>query len=250
MALARVSCPIFSSSRESKSHSGVECGHFFSCDQKIQQNKSSESIHKIVRIEVSFQECFQGYQTCTSYSWHGFTDMALWCAHVVCSSLLCVAVCTCTQRMSVDMCIQDVYLHVCDHAAHTSIHQVYVILLLMYQIPYIPNIGYAALQKEKHSTHCKMKDKGSVPSTKFYHRLVLPLCSKVWEIDQCHAAEFPETSPTLPQTGFLCVALAVLELTLQNRLASNSEVHLPMPPECRDLRCAPPLPSYTYYYCF
>jgi hypothetical protein len=36
------------------------------------------------------------------------------------------------------------------------------------------------------------------------------------------------------KTGFLCVALAVLELTLQTRLASNSEIRLPLPPECWD----------------
>jgi hypothetical protein len=34
--------------------------------------------------------------------------------------------------------------------------------------------------------------------------------------------------------GFLCIALAVLELTLQTRLASNSEICLPLPPECWD----------------
>ena len=34
------------------------------------------------------------------------------------------------------------------------------------------------------------------------------------------------------QTGFLCISLAVLELTLQTRLSSNSEVCLPLPPEC------------------
>lgn len=38
MARARVSCPIFSSSRESKSHKGVEWGHFFSCGQQRQQD--------------------------------------------------------------------------------------------------------------------------------------------------------------------------------------------------------------------
>jgi hypothetical protein len=36
------------------------------------------------------------------------------------------------------------------------------------------------------------------------------------------------------ETGFLYVALAVLELTLQTRLASNSEILLPLPPECWD----------------
>jgi hypothetical protein len=35
--------------------------------------------------------------------------------------------------------------------------------------------------------------------------------------------------PSLFLTGFLCVALAVLELTLLTRLASNSEIHLPLP---------------------
>jgi hypothetical protein len=30
------------------------------------------------------------------------------------------------------------------------------------------------------------------------------------------------------KTGFLCIALAVLELTLQTRLASNSEIRLPL----------------------
>jgi hypothetical protein len=33
------------------------------------------------------------------------------------------------------------------------------------------------------------------------------------------------------KTGFLCVALAVLELSLQARLASESETGLPLPPE-------------------
>jgi hypothetical protein len=36
------------------------------------------------------------------------------------------------------------------------------------------------------------------------------------------------------ETGFLCVALAVLKLTLYTRLASNSEICLPLPPECWD----------------
>jgi hypothetical protein len=35
-------------------------------------------------------------------------------------------------------------------------------------------------------------------------------------------------------TGFLCIALAVLELTLQTRLASNSEICLPLPPKYWD----------------
>ena len=37
-----------------------------------------------------------------------------------------------------------------------------------------------------------------------------------------------------PQTGFLCVALAILELTLYTRVASNSEIRLPLPPKCWD----------------
>ena len=36
------------------------------------------------------------------------------------------------------------------------------------------------------------------------------------------------------ETGFLCIALAVLELALEARLASNSELHLPLPPKCWD----------------
>jgi hypothetical protein len=36
------------------------------------------------------------------------------------------------------------------------------------------------------------------------------------------------------ETGFLCVTLAVLELTLQTRLASNSEILLPLPSKCWD----------------
>ena len=42
------------------------------------------------------------------------------------------------------------------------------------------------------------------------------------------------------ETGFLSVALAVLELTLQTRLAWNSEIHLPLPAKCWDYRRAPP----------
>jgi hypothetical protein len=34
--------------------------------------------------------------------------------------------------------------------------------------------------------------------------------------------------------GFLCVALAVLELTLWTRLALNSEILLPLTPKCWD----------------
>jgi hypothetical protein len=36
------------------------------------------------------------------------------------------------------------------------------------------------------------------------------------------------------ETGLLCIALAVLELTLKTRLASNSEIRLPLPPGCWD----------------
>ena len=35
------------------------------------------------------------------------------------------------------------------------------------------------------------------------------------------------------ETGFLCVALTVLELTLETRLATISEIHLPLPLESR-----------------
>jgi hypothetical protein len=50
------------------------------------------------------------------------------------------------------------------------------------------------------------------------------------------------SSPLLPlslsfflfETGFLCIALAVLELTLYAKLASNTEIRLPLPPKCRD----------------
>ena len=45
------------------------------------------------------------------------------------------------------------------------------------------------------------------------------------------------------ETGFLCIALAILELTLKTRLASNSEIHLPLPPKFWDSRCAPLLPG-------
>jgi len=42
--------------------------------------------------------------------------------------------------------------------------------------------------------------------------------------------------PSLPffETMFFCVALAVLELTVKTRLASNSETHLPLPAKRQD----------------
>jgi hypothetical protein len=46
------------------------------------------------------------------------------------------------------------------------------------------------------------------------------------------------------KTGFLCIARAFLELT---RLAFNSEICLPLPPECWDQRREPPLPAL---FCF
>jgi hypothetical protein len=45
------------------------------------------------------------------------------------------------------------------------------------------------------------------------------------------------------ETGFLCIVPAVLELTLETRLASNSEIRLPLPPKCWDQRRAPPHPA-------
>lgn len=45
-------------------------------------------------------------------------------------------------------------------------------------------------------------------------------------------------------TGFLCVAPAVLELIPQTRLASNSETSLPLPPERWDQSHVPPPPGY------
>jgi hypothetical protein len=36
--------------------------------------------------------------------------------------------------------------------------------------------------------------------------------------------------PPFPERQGFCVALAVLELILQTRLTSNSEIHLPLPP--------------------
>jgi hypothetical protein len=50
------------------------------------------------------------------------------------------------------------------------------------------------------------------------------------------------------ETAFLFVALAVLELTLYTRLASNSEICLPLPPECWGQRCVPPRPAYFIFY--
>ena len=47
------------------------------------------------------------------------------------------------------------------------------------------------------------------------------------------------------KTRFLCVAWAVRELTLYTRMASNSEIHLPLPPQCWDYRHLPPLPSLS-----
>ena len=43
------------------------------------------------------------------------------------------------------------------------------------------------------------------------------------------------------ETGILCIALAVLEITMYTRLALNSVNCLPLPPECWNYRHAPPL---------
>jgi hypothetical protein len=55
--------------------------------------------------------------------------------------------------------------------------------------------------------------------------------------------QFPDFLDFCFWTGFLCVALAVLELTLYIRLASNSEIRLPLPPECWDQIRAPLRPA-------
>jgi cellobiose-specific phosphotransferase system component IIC len=36
------------------------------------------------------------------------------------------------------------------------------------------------------------------------------------------------------ETGFLCIVLAILEFILYTMLASNSEIHRPLPPKCWD----------------
>lgn len=46
MARARVSCPTFSSSRESRSHRGVECGHFFNYRQQRQAGVGSADVRE------------------------------------------------------------------------------------------------------------------------------------------------------------------------------------------------------------
>ncbi|ERE74288.1 E3 ubiquitin-protein ligase [Cricetulus griseus] len=58
-----------------------------------------------------------------------------------------------------------------------------------------------------------------------------------WELNPGPLEEEPGLLTTEPylqpvETEFLCVSLAVLELTLLTRLASNSEICLPLPPEC------------------
>jgi hypothetical protein len=37
---------------------------------------------------------------------------------------------------------------------------------------------------------------------------------------------------TFCKTGFLCVVLVALELSLKTRLALNSKIPLPLPPKC------------------
>ena len=57
---------------------------------------------------------------------------------------------------------------------------------------------------------------------------------------------FPSLSFSLPLYFFwvfLKIALAVLHLTLQTKLTSISELHLPLPFKSWDSRCAPSLPS-------
>ena len=51
------------------------------------------------------------------------------------------------------------------------------------------------------------------------------------------------------KTGFLCVALAVLELTLQTRLSSNSEIHLPLPSKCWGMHHHCPA-GPCFFFCF
>jgi hypothetical protein len=49
------------------------------------------------------------------------------------------------------------------------------------------------------------------------------------------------------ETGFLCVALAVLELPQKTRLVLNSKIHLPLPPKCWIYSCVPPLPDSLFF---
>jgi hypothetical protein len=50
------------------------------------------------------------------------------------------------------------------------------------------------------------------------------------------------------ETGFLCVALAILKLALKTRLALNSEICLPLPSKGWDSRCVLPLPCLLYMF--
>ena len=79
------------------------------------------------------------------------------------------------------------------------------------------------------STSCLWKKSGSLLQILTLSQVHIPSCLvfnfDYWNISQLHNFFFSET-------GFLCVAPAVLELTLLTRLASDSEIHLPLPSEC------------------
>jgi hypothetical protein len=57
------------------------------------------------------------------------------------------------------------------------------------------------------------------------------LCGKVLGLFVCLFCVYLFVFVFVFETGFLCIALAVLGLTLSTRLPSNSEIHLPLPPK-------------------
>ena len=63
--------------------------------------------------------------------------------------------------------------------------------------------------------------------------------SRAWELAMPHSVQDPgnyqEGTSCLFRTGFLCVSLAVLELTLCTRLASNLAIHLPLHPRVKGM---------------
>ena len=52
--------------------------------------------------------------------------------------------------------------------------------------------------------------------------------------NEAKKAKLRNTHTRVYETGFLCVALAALELALHTRLGSNSEICLPLPHKCWD----------------
>ena len=98
-----------------------------------------------------------------------------------------------------------------------------------------PSSAFLSIFSNKLSKNSTIRSKHSmgfpIPNTKQFHSPLKKIKQSGVPHYQCFCLFV-----LFFETGFLCIAVAILELPLSTRLASKSEICLSLPPKCWDYR--------------